>query len=97
MSWWVQVFELQPSYASDVAGAAATLVGNLADVHEALAGAAQRALKAPDATLETGLTGEAALRLVGLTNRVGLMEVCWGSQQALAGGTDFAPSCGLKL
>ena len=37
MSWCVQVFELQPSYASDVAGAAATLVGNLADVHEALA------------------------------------------------------------
>lgn len=95
MPWCVQVFELQPSYASDVAGAAATLVGNLADVHEALAGAAQRALKAPDATLAMGLTGEAALRLVA--NRVGLMEVYWGSQQALAGGTDFAPGCGSKL
>lgn len=97
MSGRVQVFELQPSYASDVAGAAATLAGNLADVHEALAGAAQRALKAPDATLETGLTGEAVLRLVGFTNRVGLMEVHWDSQQALAKGTDFAPSCGSNL
>ena len=52
-----QVFELQPRYAGDVAGAAAALVGNLADVHEALSGAAQRAAKAPNATLATGLAG----------------------------------------
>ena len=53
----LQVFELQPRYAGDVAGAAAALVGNLADVHEALSGAARRALKAPDAALATGLAG----------------------------------------
>lgn len=53
-----QVFELQPSYAVDVAGAAAALAGNMADVHEAVSGAAQRARKAPDAALATGIAGE---------------------------------------
>ncbi|KAK9846540.1 hypothetical protein WJX81_006226 [Elliptochloris bilobata] len=58
-----QVFELQPRYAGDVAGAAAALVGNLADVHEALSGAAQRALLASDDALATGLAdGVAYLR-----------------------------------
>ena len=54
-----QVFELQPAYEGDVAGAAAVLVGNLNDVRVAIARMARSALKAPDEALATGVAGAA--------------------------------------